>query len=57
MLTRTLLEVQWLRMPSSAGGVGSIPGWGTKLQHANEAKKKKKEKRLIIFRYSHVTCI
>ena len=57
MLTRTLLEVQWLRMPSSAGGVGSIPGWGTKLPHANEAKKKKKEKRLIIFRYSHVTCI
>ena len=23
--------------------MGSIPGWGTKLPHANEAKKKKKK--------------
>ena len=30
------LEVQWLELlqVSSAGGVGSIPGWGTKIPHA-----------------------
>ena len=27
--------VQWLRLrASNAGGVGSIPGWGTKISHA-----------------------
>ena len=30
------LEVQWLELlqVSSAGGVGLIPGWGTKIPHA-----------------------
>ena len=41
----TSLAVQWLRLcPSTAGGMGSIPGWGTKMPHAtapcSEAKKK-----------------
>ena len=31
----TSLVVQWLRLSSSnAGGVGSIPGWETKMPHA-----------------------
>ena len=31
----TSLAVQWLRLcASTAGGVGSIPGWGTKIPHA-----------------------
>ena len=46
---RTSLEVQWLRpFTSNAGGVGLIPGWGTKIPHAAEhgqkVKKKKKKK-------------
>ena len=28
------LEVQWLIRASTAGGTGSIPGWGTKLSQA-----------------------
>ena len=43
----TSLVVQWLRLhTSTAGGVGSIPGWGTKIPHAmgrSQKKKKKKE--------------
>ena len=32
---RTSLEVQWLRhQTTTAGGVGSIPGLGTKILHA-----------------------
>ena len=27
--------------PSSAGGAGSIPGWGTKIPHASQPKKQK----------------
>ena len=31
----TSLAVQWLRLrDSSAGGTGSIPGWGTKIPRA-----------------------
>ena len=31
----TSLVVQWLSLlPSTAGGVGSIPGWGTKIPNA-----------------------
>ena len=37
---RTSLAVQWLRLhASAAGGVGSIPGWGTKIPHATLPKK------------------
>ena len=28
------LEVQWLIRASTAGGTGSIPGWGTKFSQA-----------------------
>ena len=43
----TSLAVQWLRLcASNAKGVGSIPGWGTKIPHAiwrgQENIKKKK---------------
>ena len=37
----TSLVVQWLRFcPSNAGGMSSIPGWGTKILHAKKKKKK-----------------
>ena len=41
----TSLEVQWLRLrASNAGGVGLIPGQGTKIPHASKTKKKKEKK-------------
>jgi len=34
--------VQWLRLHAPiAGGMGSIPGWGTKIPHAVKSSKKK----------------
>ena len=40
--TGTSLAVQWLRpRASTAGGMGSIPGWGTKIPHAVRCDKKK----------------
>ena len=43
---RTFLNVQWLRLPTStAGGVGLIPGWGTKIPHAVSRQNKFKEKK------------
>ena len=40
---RTSLAVQWLRLhASTAGGMGSIPGWGTKIPHATWYGAKKK---------------
>ena len=30
--------------PSSAGGMGSIPGWGTKIPHASQCGQKKGKK-------------
>ena len=39
----TFLAIQWLRLrASTAGRMGSIPGWGTKIPHAAAKKKKKK---------------
>ena len=39
----TSLEVQWLRLHASiAGGMGSIPGGGTKILHAVQPGQKKK---------------
>ena len=36
------LAVQWLRLrASSAGGVGSIPGWGTKIPPCHVLRPKK----------------
>ena len=32
--------VQWLRLPSNAWGMGSIPDWGTKISHASGQKPK-----------------
>ena len=33
--------IQWLRLcASNAGGMGSIPGWGTKVPHAVQPAKK-----------------
>ena len=38
----TSLEVQWLRLQASnAATAGSTPGWGTKIPHAPQPKKKK----------------
>ena len=40
----TSLAVQWLRLhTSSAGGMGSIPGRGTKIPHAVQGGQKKKK--------------
>ena len=45
MKTGTSLVVQWLRLhASNAGGMGSIPGWGTKIPHAMECGKKNTKK-------------
>ena len=39
---RTSLVVQWLRLPASTvGGMGSIPGRGTKILHAAWRSQKK----------------
>ena len=32
--------VKWLRLSSNARGVGSIPGWGTKIPHDQKTKQK-----------------
>ena len=45
----TSLAVQWLRLrASTAGGTGSIPGWGAKIPHTTwhgqKIKKIKKKK-------------
>ena len=41
----TCLVVQWLRLCTvTEGGVGSIPGWETKIPYATEFGKKKKKK-------------
>ena len=38
----TSLAVQWLRIcASTAGGTGSVPGWGTKIPHAARCGQKK----------------
>ena len=39
------LKVQWLRLHgSTTGGAGSVPGWGTKNQHAAQSSQKQTEK-------------
>ena len=46
MYCGTFLVVQWLGLQAStAGGIGSIPGQGTKILHATQPKKKKREER------------
>ena len=42
----TSLVVQWLRLgASNAGGMGSIPAWGTKIPHAMQCSQKNKQKK------------
>ena len=42
----TSLALQWLRLHvSTAVGMGSIPGWGTKIPHVAQCGKKKKKKK------------
>ena len=41
--TRTSLVVHWLRLhTNTAGGMGSIPGQGTKILYATECSQKEK---------------
>ena len=41
----TSLVAQWLRLhTSTTGGMGSIPGQGTKISHATQPKKKERKK-------------
>ena len=41
----TSLVAQWLRIhASTAGGVGSIPGWGTKIPHVMQHGQNKTKK-------------
>ena len=50
MIIRTSLVVEWLRLcPSTAGGMGLVPGRGTKILHATWCSQKKKKKKKIIF--------
>ena len=38
------MVIQWLRLhTSTAGGMGLIPDWGTKILHARVSKQKKKK--------------
>ena len=39
-LSGTFLVVQWLRLPSNAGGAGSIPGQAAEILHALQPKTK-----------------
>ena len=40
----TFLAVQWLRLHTfNAASTGSVPGWGTKIQHAVGSSQKKKK--------------
>ena len=44
MPIREFQAVQWLRLhASTAGGTGSIPGWGTKIPQAVQCRQKKKK--------------
>ena len=39
------MVVQWLRLQApNAGGLGSIPSWGTKIPHAASCDQKKKKR-------------
>lgn len=41
------MTVQWLRShTSTAGGMDSNPGWGTKIQHVTQYSQKKKKNQL-----------
>ena len=41
-LLGTSLAIQWLRLcVSTAGGMGSVPGWGARILHATQGKAKR----------------
>ena len=43
LLSGTSLEVQWFRLcTSTAGGTGSIPGWGSRILNAVWCDQKRK---------------
>ena len=47
LITGASLVVQWLRLcPSTAGGTGSVPGWGA--QYGQNFKKERKNESLLI---------
>ena len=53
------LAVQWLGpWASSAGGEGSIPGWGTKtsytMQYSKKKKKRKRNKKIVSLENSFI---
>ena len=51
MALGTPLVFQWLRLHApNARGMGSIPGWGTKIPHATGWGQKKKDVHLYLFR-------
>ena len=41
----TPLVVQWLRLPSSAGGVSSIPGQGVRIPYAQQPRSQDPDQR------------
>ena len=54
----TFLAVQWLRLQAStAGGVGSIPDWGTKIPRAPQHGKKKKKKKKKIYYIRNISTL
>ena len=51
VLQGTALVVQWLRLHApNAGGLGSVPGWGTKIPYAACLGRKKKK---IVYEFPH----
>ena len=50
MTSGNSLTVQWLGLhASTVGGIGSTPGWGTKILHASQRGQKKKDNSLYFF--------
>ena len=48
-ITGTSLVVQWLRFYApNTGGMGLIPGWGSKIPHASCHSQKKKKKKIML---------
>ena len=50
--------VQWLKLcTSTAGGMGSIPGQGTKIPHTVRCGQKKKKRNFRAKRYVHLKLV
>jgi len=60
MYCGTFLQVQWLGLQAStAGGIGSTLGQGTKILHATQPKKKREKRENTLTGYSglcHLGC-